>query len=29
MALDCESGKPVDGANKYSIHFDKATHSPC
>ena len=28
MNLGDESGKPLDGANKYTIHFDKATIPP-
>ncbi len=28
MNLVDESGKPLDGANKYTIHFDKATIPP-
>jgi hypothetical protein len=28
LNLGDESGKPLDGANKYTIHFDKATIPP-
>jgi hypothetical protein len=28
LNLSDESGKPLDGANKYTIHFDKATIPP-